>query len=127
MSRLLEELVRHSAGIQDALDACADPTPLEEVFRTVLEQEAFLWTWGDCGMIATVREYPHASNHRECLVWLGWGNRAVLEDGLAAVEAWAKASGAKNMSVMGRKGWERTFLTRRSGYRPTAVLYTKEI
>lgn len=127
MSDLRAELVRHSAGIQDALNACADPTPLEEVFRTVLDQEAFLWTWGDSGMIATVRDYPHPTNHRECLVWLGWGNLAVIEEGLQVIETWAKASGAKNMSVMGRKGWERSFLTKRSGYTPTAVLYTKEI
>lgn len=115
-------------GLQEALDAGGDLTPLWAIRETILSGHKQFWSLGSDGNAAMVTQVEdHPFNGRECCIYLAAGDLASLERLLPKVEAWAKASGARAMTVMGRLGWQRSFLTRAAGYTPLSVLYMKEL
>jgi hypothetical protein len=65
---------------------------------------------------------------RRLVVYLAGGNLAELERLYAGVEAWGRAQGCKRVVFAGRKGWQRTFLTR-AGFTatPEPGVFEKEI
>lgn len=46
---------------------------------------------------------------------------------LPDIEAFARTAGCRLITILGRRGWERTFLTREAGYKAVAVLLGKEL
>lgn len=43
------------------------------------------------------------------------------------IEAWAKTQGAVGLTMLGRPGWARTFLTKDAGWKASLTYYTKEL
>jgi hypothetical protein len=60
-------------------------------------------------------------------LFLAGGNLAELQTLLPIIEAWAVSQGCQRAMCIGRKGWERTFVTKIAGWSPTMSVYEKEL
>jgi hypothetical protein len=48
--------------------------------------------------------------HSEILVWLAAGDTAEMRAAIPHIEAWAKSEGCVKATLVGRKGWAKSFL-----------------
>ena len=115
-----------SDTLQEALDRGHDPTPLASILEMVKEGHAQFWTWPTAVMVTTGRD-DLLSGRRVCHIWLAGGSLDGLEQHLPEVATFARESGANAMTVCGRFGWMRSFLTKTAGFVPVAVEYHKEL
>lgn len=60
-------------------------------------------------------------------LFLAGGTQDELYRLYPVIEAWAKQQGAVAVTMLGRKGWERTHFTQGLGFRPTLTFYEKEL
>lgn len=60
-------------------------------------------------------------------LFLAGGQMEPLRQLYPIIEGWAKSQGATRVVCLGRKGWERSFLTKDEGFHPTLVYYEKDL
>mgnify|MGYP006908227837 CR=1 FL=1 len=117
------EWARCSHWIEAALRHGADHTSLEDVKEAIVAGHMYLWPAVDAAIVTQVV----GSRRKECNLYLGGGSMATIERMIPVIEDYARSMGCEIMTVTGRRGWERTFLTKTAGYRPTATLYGKAL
>lgn len=81
------------------------------------------WSAPDCAIVTGLT----GPDLTICNIYLAGGTLASLEHKLPAIEQFAREAGCTQMTILGRLGWQRTFLTRTAGYDTIAMLYTKEL
>lgn len=59
--------------------------------------------------------------------FLAGGNMAELKAMTPSIEQWARDRGCTSAYLTGRKGWEKTWLTRDGGYTPRLVVFEKAL
>jgi len=112
----------YRSHIEAALKYGGDTHSFEDVVEMIEANDAQLWTGPDSVMVTQVVVYPR---RKILMVWVAGGHLAELEAMAPAVEAWAKSEGCTGAMMLGRPGWERTFLAR-TGWKRTAVLMEKQ-
>jgi hypothetical protein len=82
-----------------------------------------MWCAPDSIAITELTTYPKS---KDCHVFLAGGHLPELEILTAEIEKWAKEQGCSRVTLAGRRGWTRTFLTER-GYTPRWVVMAKDL
>lgn len=105
--RPLERAIAEGGGIDD----------FDGVYQDVAGGRMQLFAAGQSVLVTQIQEYPRARVLQLCYAA---GRLADLEPWLDAVLAWGKSKGCTKAVMIGRRGWERTFL--RNRLQPTNVV-----
>lgn len=124
-AHLFAEWDRCEPWLEAALATARDDRTLDDIFYAVVMGEMQFWPGRESAMVTQLLDHPNG--RRECNVLLGGGTLDELEQMLVEIERFATANTATVMTVLGRRGWERSFLTRKAGYLPVATLYRKDL
>lgn len=125
LANLDAEWTRCAPWLDAALKSGCDERTTDEVYLDVLAGRKQFWPGEDSAIVTQL--LTHANGRVECNILLAGGTLDTLEKMLKDVERFARANTASVITVMGRRGWERSFLTREAGFRPIATLYRKEL
>ena len=96
---------------------------VEDVWDQIEAGHAQLWYGPNSVIITQIEETPQ---RRILRFWLAGGYLEELEPMYIHLEAWGRDIGCDMAVIVGRKGWERTFL-KREGWAPTHTVFTKEL
>jgi len=122
LPKWVEEFKRCEKWISDALEYSHGTHNLEDLLHDVANGNLSLWAGEDCALIMQITQYPRA---KMAHCFLAGGNI----EGIAAIEvgitAWAKGLGCNGITLMGRPGWARSFLSK-IGYDCRQVNMVKE-
>jgi hypothetical protein len=109
--------------LEDALEHNGFGETLDQVKDGLAKGEYYLWPGRES---AIVTEQFQAGGKVCVNFFLAGGDMDELAEMTPRIEAWAKKSGADQMMVYGRRGWERSFL-KRAGYRPRWAILVKDL
>lgn len=109
--------------IQAALEYGGMSHTFEDVCEMVSSEKAQFWPMPHSAIVTEIIEHP-----REKILhfFLAGGNLAELEAMTPVILDWGKSIGCTRASLIGRKGWERTFLTR-TGWESGLVVLEKSL
>jgi len=112
-AHLVEAALKYTGGTHSVADIAAG-----------IESGAYqMWTSPNAIGITEVVQHPQL---KECNLFLAAGDAGEMEQVLPHIEEWAKKQGCDRMIMVGRKGWLRSFLTKRE-YRPRWYAMTKDL
>lgn len=117
------EFARCEPYIRAALKYSDNSHDVEDVLLDVASGSAQFWPGPSSAIVTKVVSYP---NHKALHFWLAGGNLAELRGLHAKAEAWGVEQGCTRSTIVGRRGWERTFLKDR-GFAPQSVVFSKEL
>lgn len=118
------DLEAHRSEIESAL-AYAGGTHTFEDIRAGVEAGSFLaWPGVRSIIITEILQYPQ---RRVLNFFLAAGELPELEAMYPTVEMYGKLHGCASAVITGRKGWERSFLTKQEGWTPTLVVLEKQL
>jgi hypothetical protein len=118
------DLVGARPHIEAALSYGGGTHTFEDVAAMIDQGEAIFWPGPNSVIVTQIIEHPRS---RTLHFFLAGGNLAELERMVPGILSWAKTErGCTAASMTGRKGWERTFLTR-GGWKSNLVVMTKEL
>lgn len=109
--------------IEGALGYARGSHTFEDVVAAVARGEMQFWPGAASAIVTEIVRYPQ---HTTLNFFLAGGNLAELEAMTPPILAWAKAKGCATAVLSGRKGWERTFLTR-DGWAPVLTVFEREL
>lgn len=97
----------------------------ETIERALVEGKMQLW---DAPHSFCLTELYTAPNGMKAVnLFLAGGHLAELHPIFPYIEGWARDNGATKIQCVGRRGWERSFLTKDEGFRPTMTYYEKDV
>lgn len=118
----MTDLSKHKRFIEDALRQGWQGHTYEDVCRGVEEGDMQAWTSKHAIIITQIILFP---KFKQFYIFLAGGNLAELEAMSPTLEAWAKEQGCKRAVLIGRPGWQRTYLAR-TGWRQEPVIYMEK-
>lgn len=118
-----EQFERLSPHIERALTRSGGTHTLEDVRSALIANRAQIW-WGDESVIIT--EIEITPRKKILRFWLAGGRLDELEYMYPLIAEWGRNIGCKRAVIVGRRGWERTFL-REHGWRATHTVFEKEL
>lgn len=123
MSQASHDIDAYRPQIEAALAYSGGTHTFEDIRAMVAEGRLQFWPGPHSVGITEIQATPQ---RRTLNIFLAGGDAAELEALLPAVIEWAKTQGCTHGLMIGRRGWERTFLTR-TGWTvaPTVVLERK--
>lgn len=98
---------------------------LQDVRRRVSDGSFQLWPAASSVIITELFVAPTGQKYVN--FFLAGGNLRELKLMHPIVCQWARTQGCTKATFAGRKGWERTFLTKEEGWKPQLVLYDKDL
>lgn len=117
--------------LQDALNgalAIAEGHTQQTIERALAEGKTQLWDGPHSFCLTELRVSPNGQRSVHLfLAGADVGYLAELHRILPFIEDWARANKATKVTMLGRHGWARTFLTAEEGYQPTLTFYEKEL
>lgn len=117
-------LEEYRGAINDALRYAYDSHTFEDIRDMVASGRLQFWPGKDSVIITEILEYPRYKVLHFFLA--GGGSLAELQRMTPLVEEWGRTQGCKKASLVGRKGWERTFITR-DGWVQTHSVFEKPL
>ncbi|MEX3555355.1 MAG: hypothetical protein VB131_01570 [Burkholderia gladioli] len=117
------EFERCTPWIEDALHYSGGTHKIGDIRRMVGERRLVLWPGKRSAVVTEFVVYP------QCVAlnfFLAGGDLDELSEMEPVIAAWAKQCGCARITLVGRRGWTRSFLTDR-GYEPKWVVLAKEI
>lgn len=111
--------------IEAALGYTGGTHTLDDVRRGIADGRLQFWPASDSFIITEIALYP--TGLKVVNFWLAGGHLDELEPLLYIVEGWAKEQGCSTATCTGRRGWERSFLTKAAGWTPALTFYAKEL
>lgn len=111
--------------LQEALGYTGNTHTLDDVRRGIADGLLQLWPAPTSAIVTELITYP--TGVKVVNFFLAGGNMAEVKSLYHIVLQWARAEGCTRASFTGRRGWERTFLTRDEGWSPVLTHYTKEL
>lgn len=113
------DILAHRPQIEAALAYSGHSHTFADVVTMIEQGKAQYWA-GPTSVIVTelIQEPQHLVLH----FFLAGGNLRELEEMTPIVEQWGREQGATRASLIGRKGWERTFLNRQGWHNGLVVL-----
>lgn len=109
----------HRRYIEDALRYACGTHAYEDVVKGV--QAGIMQYWPAPNAVI-ITEVVTAPQKRILNLFLAGGSLAELEKMVPIIAEWGHSQGCVSVTLVGRKGWERTFL-RRLGFTPTLVVF----
>jgi hypothetical protein len=109
--------------LEAALEYSDGTHTIEDVREAIGCGQAQLWP-GERSVVVT--EFVHFPRSKTCSGWLAAGDNDELAEMCKCIEVWAKAHGCNRATIIGRRGWQRTYLAD-YGYRPRWVTLSKEL
>lgn len=82
------------------------------------------WPGVHSAIITEILQYPRSLALN---FFLAGGSQTELEAMYPRIEAWGREQGCTTAVMTGRKGWERSFLTRKESWEPKLVVYEKAL
>ena len=117
-----DEARRYSALLQNALNFDPENNPdLETLYAGLDEGRYQLWPATNSVGVTEIVQHP---TERTCHIWLAAGDLAELQELFQACARWARHIGCARMTIVGRPGWERTWL-RAADFRVKSVTFEK--
>lgn len=121
------DLSRYRRYIESALAFNGGTHTYDDVMEMVAAGQALAWTGPACVAITQVLQYPQKKILHVFLAGgEGIGCLAEMEKILPIILDWARAQGCSQATFIGRKGWEKTFLSR-SGWTFPLVMASTEL
>lgn len=106
-----------------ALAYADDEVNWDEVAAGVKSGAYQLWMGVRSAIVTELVKHPR---HTTLLFSFAGGDMAELRAMAPAIEAWGKSKGAKNAGLVGRRGWEKSPITK-DGWQATRILMEKEL
>lgn len=107
--------------LQAALNAGQELLTLDDVKQRVCSGQYQFWPAQDSAAITQVID-GHELN-----IPLAGGKMETLRDAISVIEEFGVRMGCSKMTVVGRLGWARSFLTKEAGFEPVAMVFCKRI
>lgn len=120
----MPDIAAYRSYIEAALQYAGGTHTFEDVTAGVAEGRMQFWPGVRSAIITELLESPRA---RTLHFFLAGGDLAELEAMEPLVIAWGKTQGCTAASMVGRKGWERTFLTQRAGWESRLAVFEKAL
>jgi hypothetical protein len=109
--------------IEDALEYAGHSHTFDDVAAMVASGEAQFWPGPNS---AIVTEFVLEPRTKRLNFFLAGGTLAELEAMTPLVLEWGREQGCTTASLIGRRGWERTFLSR-TGWKSGLVVLEKDL
>lgn len=119
----LHHFERLSPQIDAALRRSGGTHTLRDVKDAIITKKAQLWWGKESAIVTEIEQTPRKKILR---FWLAGGNLDEIEKMYELISLWGKDLGCERAIIVGRKGWERTFL-KREGWRATHTVFEKEL
>ncbi|MFL9934276.1 hypothetical protein P0D88_35015 [Paraburkholderia sp. RL18-103-BIB-C] len=123
MAAWAQEFERVRPLIEAALEYSDGTHTIDDVREFIATGRAQLWPGKTAVVVTEIVHYPQ---RKTCNGWLAAGDNAELAEMYKSIEAWAKAAGCKRATIIGRRGWAKTYLAD-YGYTPKWVTFSKDI
>jgi len=120
---LYQEFARMRGLIRRALAYSGGSHTTEDVLNNLINGQLKLWTNVDSFGITEIEYYPRT---KICHIFLAGGNLKSIGDIESRISHYAELNGCDAVTLTGRKGWARTFLTHR-GYKTKWVVLVKDL
>ena len=120
----MDRVLAITEWLQAALDHGGGSHGIEDVASALANGSAQLFANAEGAIVTEIVQAPRKKYLR---VWLAGGSMSGMAALHPAILAHAKAAGCTSVVFHGRKGWERTFLTKTEGWRATLVTFEKEV
>jgi hypothetical protein len=117
------DILAHRRYIEDALRFSNGTHEFSDVVEAVAAGTLQFWPGRSSAIVTEILQTPRK---RILHFFLAGGNLAELETMLPSILEWGKLQGCDFATLVGRKGWERTFITRQ-GWQPKLVLFEAPI
>lgn len=111
-------------AIEDALAYASGTYSFDDIAAGVAAGTMQYWAGINSIIITEIIDYPQKRVLHFFLA--GGGDLAELEEMTPPIIEWGRKKGCTTAQMIGRKGWERTFLTR-TGWEPTLQMYEREL
>lgn len=98
---------------------------MEQVWEDIESGELQLWPGNNSVIITTM--FKRADERQVLHFFLAAGTQEEIKRTYPIVMAWGIERGCTLATFTGRKGWERSFLTKLDGWKPTLVTFEKEL
>jgi len=119
-----EAFARCYGWVEAALARSGGTHGVADVFHRVARGQAQFWTDPDGFAVTELVAHPRC---RELRGWLAGGSLAAAERIEAYVEDYARRNGCRRIVTTCRRGWERSWMTKRAGYEPEQITLVKEL
>lgn len=124
VSPTAREFARLKGPIADALVYAKGSHTLEDVWEAIERGDAQLWAGVQSAIVTEIVQTPQ---RKELRFWLAGGDMEELEAMYRPIVEWGTTIGCDYAVMVGRRGWERTWLTRDAGWTAEATVYFKEL
>lgn len=109
--------------IEAALEYAGGTHTVDDVLTDIRAGRLQLWPAPGSALVTEIVDYPQK---RILNCFLAGGNLVELEIMAPVIEDFARSQGCTAVTLVGRRGWERTFLATR-GYDPIQVVYQRDL
>jgi hypothetical protein len=116
---MTQALTAYRPQIEAALVYSGHSHTFDDVAQLVKDGKAQFWGGPTSVVITQVVLEPQ---HKVLHFFLAGGNLAELEKMTPLIEQWGREQGCTRASLVGRKGWDRTFLSRQGWHNGLVVL-----
>lgn len=110
--------------ISAALAYADDSHTVDDIAALVKQGKLQYWPGSDSVIITEITDQPR---FRSVHIVLAGGNLEELEAMLPAVLDWGRKNGCSKAAFVGRRGWAKTFLTKRAGWTPKLWFFEREL
>ena len=124
----MDNIIRQEAEkarpfIEAALEYCGGTHTFADVVSGLVAGDMQLWATEKAAVVTELQMSPQ---YRSCHFFLAGGDMNELAHFQRVIGEWAKAQGCRQLTIAGRRGWERTFL-KDEGYTPKWTTFSKEL
>lgn len=113
------DISAHRSYIEAALKYADGSHTFEDVRDLVAQDRMHFWPGPNSAIVTEILEYPQ---YKVLNFFLAGGTLTELEQMTPHILAWGKEQGCKKATFLGRRGWERTFLTATGWTQPNMVV-----
>lgn len=120
----LPDISRYRGYIEAALEHGDGGFSFEDIVQAVEDGVFQFWPGVDSVILTEIIEHPR---RRVVNIVAAGGNLREIEAMIPQLHQWAKTHGCVEAVFVGRKGWERTFLTRTGWTKDDAVIFRRPL
>lgn len=119
-----EAWAKHRKNIETALSKAGDTHNSKDVLDGIMSGLYQFWPGETACLVTQVIDFP---NERHLHIFVAAGDLNEIRDMYPYVEGWAKENGCVKATLMGRKGWSRSFLSQMKGWKQDMIHMSVEL